>query len=60
MGAPTGGTWKVRVDTDARAWSDDFGDATSGDVVAVAAQKDGEPFSLPVPLGPYSAVVLSR
>ncbi len=60
VGAPTGGTWKVRVDTDARAWSDDFGDATSGDVVAVAAQKDGEPFSLPVPLGPYSAVVLSR
>lgn len=60
VGAPAGGTWRVRVDTDARDWSSDFGHAATPDVAAEATPKDGEPYSLPVVLGPYSVVVLSR
>lgn len=60
VGADTGGTWRVRLDTDRKVYGDDFGDGVLGDLTALSIQKDGKPFTLRVRLGPYSAVVITR
>lgn len=60
VGLPAGGTWHVRLNSDSRTYSSDFGDAPSTDVVALSAVRDGKPFTGPIALGPYSVVVLSR
>ncbi len=61
VGSRIGGAWQVRIDTDLQRYGDGFGQATpAGSVEAIAALKDGLPFTIPVRLGPYSAVVLTR
>ena len=60
FGVPAGGTWRVRVDSDDPRWSTDFGGRTTESVEAVARAYDNQPFTLTVPLGPWSVVVLSR
>ncbi|HEY1956843.1 MAG TPA: alpha amylase C-terminal domain-containing protein [Polyangiaceae bacterium] len=60
VGVPSGGDWRVRLDTDWMKYGDDFGGGATGAVTAVAANKDGQPYALPVKLGAYAAVVFSR
>ncbi len=60
IGLPAFGTWKVRMNSDDRKYSTDFGGAPSTDVIATSTARDGFPFMGSVALGPYSIVVLSR
>ncbi|MBL8950197.1 MAG: alpha amylase C-terminal domain-containing protein [Myxococcaceae bacterium] len=60
FGVPMGGTWRVRLDSDALEFGSDFGGGQSGSIEAIEAVKDGQPFTLPVKLGAYGAVVLTR
>ena len=60
IGVATGGTWRVRLDTDRKVYGDDFADDGLPDLTALSIVKDGKPFTLRVRLGPYSAVVISR
>ena len=60
VGVPLPGTWHVRFNSDDRKYGADYGGATSADVVARGAQKDGYPNAITLPLAPYSAYVLSQ
>jgi 1,4-alpha-glucan branching enzyme len=60
VGLPRAGTWHVRFQGDARAYSADFGDASAADITATATARDGLPASGAVTLGPWSAVILSQ
>jgi len=60
FGVSQGGTWRVRLASDRKAYGADFGDASVAPVEALAQPYDGRPFTLPVALGPYGVVVLSR
>lgn len=60
VGLPAGGTWSIRMNTDDRRYSPDFGGASSADITAIAEPRDGQPFTGPIALGPYSVVVLSQ
>jgi 1,4-alpha-glucan branching enzyme len=60
VGLPAGGTWHVRLNSDAKTYSADFGGASSADVAATSTGRDGLPSSGSVALGSYAAVVLSR
>ncbi len=60
VGVPSGGGWRIRLDTDWKTYGDDFGGGASGTVQTIAQTKDGQPFTLPVQLGAYAAVVFSR
>lgn len=60
IGLPSGGTWDVRIDSDDPRWSEDFHGRAAGTVTALAQPYDGQPFTGPIALGPWSVVVLSR
>lgn len=60
VGVPTGGTWRVRLDSDWTSFGDDFTGGQTGPISTLTAQKDGQPYTLPVRLPAYGAVVLSR
>ena len=60
VGVPGGGEWKIRLDSDWHAYGADFGGGQSGTIATTPTTKDGKPFTLPVKLGAYGAVVLSR
>lgn len=61
VGVPASGTWRIRLDTDWTKYGDDFGGgATAADVQTIAQIKDGQPYTLPVQLAAYGAVVFSR
>jgi 1,4-alpha-glucan branching enzyme len=59
VGLPRGGIWHVRLNSDDRKYSSDFGGASSADVVTRAAARDGFAATGSVALGAYAAVVLS-
>ncbi len=60
LGFPRQGSWKLRLNTDWRGYSDDFGDFASHDVDAEAGEHDGFGFSAEFAIGPYSALVYSQ
>ncbi len=60
IGVPDAGPWRVRLNTDHLAYGDDFVEGQSGSIIATATAKDGKPFSLPLQLGAYGAMVLTR
>jgi len=62
IGFPHPGTWYVRLNSDANAYSDasDFGAVNSYDTTAGTGGWDGMPSSGDVGIGPYSLIVLSR
>ncbi|MBK7858242.1 MAG: alpha amylase C-terminal domain-containing protein [Archangiaceae bacterium] len=60
FGVPTGGTWKVRVDSDWKRYGTDFSGGQAEAVEALDEGRDGKPFTLPVQLGAYGAVVLTK
>ena len=54
------GTWKLRFNSDAKYYSEEFGDFPSVDVLPEARPYDGLPFSAAVKLAPYSVLVYSE
>ena len=60
VGVPSGGTWRIRLDTDWTKYGDDFGGGATADVQTITQAKDNQPYTLPVKLAAYGAVVFSR
>jgi 1,4-alpha-glucan branching enzyme len=60
IGVPSSGTWRIRLDSDWQAYGDDFGGGQTGTVDTLAKTKDNLPYTLPVKLGAYGTVVLTR
>ena len=60
LGFPRSGRWRLRLNTDWRGYSDDFGDFASHDVEALPGEHDGLRFSAEIGIGPYTALVFSQ
>ena len=60
IGFPRGGKWKVRFNSGAEVYDDQFVNGDSFDVDAAAGNKDGLNFNGNVALGPYGVVILSQ
>ena len=60
IGVPAAGPWQIRLDSDSKAYGQDFGGGTSGAITATAGTWDGKPFTLALDLAAYGAVVLSE
>jgi 1,4-alpha-glucan branching enzyme len=62
IGFPYGGTWYLRLNSDANVYSDsnDFGAVNSYDTTAGPGGWDNMPFSGNVGIGPYSLIVFGR
>lgn len=60
VGVAAGGTYRVRVTSDRQTYGTDFPQAPATTVTALAQPYDGKAFTLPVPLGAYGVVVLTR
>jgi 1,4-alpha-glucan branching enzyme len=59
IGFPTGGTWKLLLNSDAKTYSDAFGDNESFDALAGDEPYDGFGASAELSIGPYSVLVYS-
>jgi 1,4-alpha-glucan branching enzyme len=60
IGVHDAGPWTVRLNTESKAYGSDFSDGQTGAIDTISAQKDGKPFTLPLKLGAYAAMVLTR
>jgi 1,4-alpha-glucan branching enzyme len=60
IGLPREGTWKLRLNSDWRGYSDDFGDFASHDVTAGPGERDGYPVSAEIGIAPYSVLIFSQ
>jgi 1,4-alpha-glucan branching enzyme len=60
IGFPTGGTWKLRFNSDWRGYSDVFADHPSTNVMSEAGEQDGLPFHGTLSLGAYSVLIFSQ
>jgi 1,4-alpha-glucan branching enzyme len=60
VGFPETGRWRLRLNTDWKGYSDDFGDFESHDVEAVAKPCDGMSASGIISIGSYSVLIYSQ
>jgi len=60
IGVASAGPWRIRLNTESKAYGDGFLDGQTGSVTATAGSKDGKPFVLPLRLGAYAAMVLTK
>ncbi|ATC65532.1 1,4-alpha-glucan branching protein [Nibricoccus aquaticus] len=60
IGVPSTGNWRVRFNSDAKAYSPDFNDHTAPDAETVAEPLDGFEHRIVTGLAPYSALILSQ
>lgn len=60
LGFPSGGTWRVRFNSDASMYDSSFGNWSSNDVTANWGPKDGMNYNASVGIGPYTVVILSQ
>jgi 1,4-alpha-glucan branching enzyme len=60
IGFPAEGLWKLRLNSDAKVYSNDFGGFQSGDVTAKKGDYDGFPATAAVNIGPYSVLIFSQ
>jgi 1,4-alpha-glucan branching enzyme len=60
VGVPSGGLWKVRLNSDSSAYGDDFSDHPAEDVEAVAEPLDGFEHHIRTGLASYSVVIFSQ
>jgi 1,4-alpha-glucan branching enzyme len=60
IGVPRAGAWRVRFNSDWQGYDPSFGGHSSYDASTRDDAADGQPFSIGVGLGPYSAVILSQ
>ncbi|MFT4215976.1 MAG: alpha-amylase family glycosyl hydrolase [Micropruina sp.] len=60
IGMPVDGLWKLRFNSDATIYSDEFGDFDSFDLTAWPGERDGMAAHTDVDIAPYSVLVYSR
>jgi 1,4-alpha-glucan branching enzyme len=60
IGFPEAGPWRLRLNTDWKGYSDDFGDAASHDVEAVDDSYDGMNAAGDICIGSYSVLIYSQ
>ncbi len=60
VGVPTGGLWKVRLNSDGKAYSQEFSDHPAVDVEAAAVPTDGYTHQIKTGIGAYSLVIFSQ
>ena len=60
VGVPDAKPWRVRMNTDLPAYGSDFTGTQTGTVTPFALAKDEQPYAVPLVLGAYSAIVLTR
>ena len=60
VGVPDASPWRVRMNSDLPAYGSDFTGTMTGSVTPVLRAKDGKPYALPLVLGPYSVIVVTR
>ncbi len=60
VGVPAAGTWRVRFNSDAKAYSPDFNNHPAPDATASADPLDGFEYRIVTGLAPYSALILSQ
>lgn len=60
IGLPVSGPWRLRLNTDANSYSDDFSNCASGDLDARQGERDGLQAHAPVTIGPYSVLIYSQ
>jgi 1,4-alpha-glucan branching enzyme len=60
IGVDDPGPWTIRVNTTHSRYGSGLADGQTGTVTAHAGDKDGKPYVLPLTLGAYGAIVLSR
>jgi 1,4-alpha-glucan branching enzyme len=57
---PTTGLWKLRLNSDAAIYSQDFQGFFSSDVEAIGTPRDGLDASAVVSIGPYSMLIFTQ
>ena len=60
IGMPTTGLWKLRLNSDAMIYSNDFDGFFSGDVEAFEGARDGLDAYTTISIGPYSMLVFTQ
>ncbi len=60
VGLPRPGMWRVRFNSDWNGYDPEFGNHPGFDVAADGPPQDGMPASAAVPIGPYTAIILSQ
>ncbi len=60
IGFPSGGTWKVRFNSDWNGYDSSFGNWNAYDTSANWGAKDGMGYNANVGIGPYSVIILSK
>ncbi|NQS70749.1 MAG: 1,4-alpha-glucan branching protein [Desulfobulbaceae bacterium] len=60
IGLPEEGLWKLRINTDASIYSDDFSNFASSDLHAEPGERDGLQAQATVAIGPYTILVYSQ
>jgi 1,4-alpha-glucan branching enzyme len=60
IGFPAEGVWKLRLNSDAQVYSQDFAGFKSGDVTAKKGDYDGYPATATVNIGPYTVLIFSQ
>ncbi len=60
VGFPAPGLWKLRLSSDSRYYSDEFGNRSKGDANADAHPYDGHAYSAELRLPPYTALIFSQ
>ena len=59
IGMPSAGLWRLELNSDARIYSDDFGDFVSTDTEADGEGLGGQPVSALISIAPYSVLIYS-
>lgn len=60
IGMPYAGGWRLKLNSDARTYSDDFGGFEATDLEAGGEGRDGLAANVAVDLGPYTVLIYSR
>jgi 1,4-alpha-glucan branching enzyme len=60
IGFPVEGLWKLRLNSDAQIYSQDFAGFNSSDVTTKKGNYDGFPATATVNIGPYSVLIFSQ
>jgi 1,4-alpha-glucan branching enzyme len=60
IGMPSTGRWKLRLNSDAAIYGNDFENFASGDIEAYEGQRDGLDAHAAVSIGPYSMLVYTQ
>ncbi len=60
IGLPSGGTWRLRFNSDSRLYNNLLDEIPSHDLTAEEIQADGQPFSAVISMAAYSCLIFSQ